>query len=72
MRLTIKLLATLLLVCLLAGCARRPHRIEPIAFRRCVLTNEAPGFVGCDCKKPIVAWDAQLKRKVVYCDGKVQ
>jgi hypothetical protein len=61
-------------VLFLAGCAAhyKSHRIEPITLRRCLVTVAAPGFVGCDCSKPIVAWDAQTKRKVIYCDGKVQ
>jgi hypothetical protein len=58
----------------LTGCAAqsRPHRAPPMSFRHCVVTNEAQGFIGCDCATPLVVWDAQLKRKVVYCDGKVQ
>jgi hypothetical protein len=56
----------------LAGCVARPQHALPMAFRHCVVTNEAQGFIGCDCARPLVVWDAQLKRKVVYCDGKVQ
>jgi hypothetical protein len=56
------------------GCAshQRPRTAQPMAFRHCVVTHELPGFVGCDCLNPLVTWDAQRKRKVVYCDGKVQ
>jgi hypothetical protein len=57
-----------------AGCSmqQRPRTAPPMAFRHCVVTRELPGFVGCDCPSPLVTWDAQGKRKIVYCDGKVQ
>jgi hypothetical protein len=68
------LFAALALVPAMAGCAahQRPRTAQPMAFRHCVVTHELPGFVGCDCLNPLVTWDAQRKRKVVYCDGKVQ
>jgi hypothetical protein len=58
----------------LAGCApqKRPHAAPPLTLRHCGVTSEAPGFVGCDCARPLVVWDATLQRKVYYCDGKVQ
>jgi hypothetical protein len=65
--------AALALVPALIGCVQqRPHTAQPMAFRHCVVTRELPGFVGCDCLNPLVVWDAQTKRKVVYCDGKIQ
>jgi hypothetical protein len=62
------------LVSLLAGCAmqQRPHSVPPLVFRHCAVTTETPGFIGCDCIKPLIVWDAQSKRKVIYCDGIVQ
>lgn len=54
-----------------ASAAKHPHPAQPMVFRHCVVTSELPGFVGCDCPNPLVTWDAQTKRKVVYCDGKV-
>jgi len=64
----------LALIPVLAGCAmqQKPHIAPPLIFRHCAVTSELPGFIGCDCPKPLVVWDAQLKRKVIYCDGKVQ
>jgi hypothetical protein len=68
------LFAALALVPALTGCAiqHRPRTAPPMAFRHCAVTRELPGFVGCDCPNPLVTFDAQTKRKVIYCDGKVQ
>jgi hypothetical protein len=62
------------LILVLAGCAaqQHPHIAPPLTLRHCPVTREAPGFIACDCVTPLVVWDAQLKRKVYYCDGKVQ
>lgn len=68
------LFALLAFVPALAGCAlqKRPHAAPPMAFRHCLVTRELPGFVACDCPNPLVTLDAETKRKVIYCDGKVQ
>ena len=58
----------------LAGCAvkQKPHAAPPLTLRHCAVTSERPGFIACDCVKPLVVWDAQMRRKVYYCDGKTQ
>jgi len=69
---TIPLLVLVALV--LAGCApqKRAYTAPPIVLRHCAVTSERPGFIACDCLKPLVVWDAQMRRKVYYCDGKTQ
>jgi hypothetical protein len=66
------LLAVLALGPALAGCALQKHQraVAPFTLRHCRVTTELPGFIGCDCAKPLVVWDARLRRKVYYCDGK--
>lgn len=67
-------LMVLSLVLSLAGCAphKRPYVAPPLILRHCAITSERPGFIACDCMKPLVVWDAQLRRKIYYCDGKTQ
>jgi hypothetical protein len=57
-----------------AGCGagKKPRHIEPVIFRHCAVTTQAAGILGCDCPNPLLVWDAKLRRKVVYCDGKIQ
>lgn len=46
--------------------------VAALILRHCVVTSERTGFVACDCLKPLLVWDTQMRRKVYYCAGKTQ